>query len=364
MNSRERYVRALTCDGPDRVPLVHAHLPGAVNVHGRRLAELYARYPSDVLSSPLVIGETGRSGQGGNFAFHDHPRGLGTLGETTYDEWGCGWYWNTADNMGQAVVHPLEDWAAFDAYRSPDPMVGIEGIAFVEEMVRRDDHQHFVFVDAGELVQRIWFLRGYENALIDTVEEPPELGALIDLLVDWNLERIYRWHETGAIDGFLHRDDWGTQTALAIDPAAWRKLFKPAYRRIVDAIHEGGAYAAFHTDGYVLDIIPDLIEIGWDEINPQVHLMDIEELGRRYGGKICFRADIDRQHTLPYGSPEDVRRLVTRCFDAFGRFNGGYVGTGQAHADVPLENIEAVLETVYGFTYGGAPSNPGPSAIG
>lgn len=357
MNSRERYTRALTFDGPDRVPLMHSHLPGAVNVHGKRLAELYERYPSDVLESPLVIG-TARSGQGGNFAFHDRPRGLGTIGEVTYDEWGCGWYWSTSDNMGQAVVHPLENWAAFDSYRPPDPMIGVKGVAFVEDMVRRDDHQHFVFVDAGELAQRIWFLRGYENSLMDTVDQPPELLALIDMIVDWNIARIHRWHESGVVDAFQHRDDWGTQSALMIHPETWRKIFKPAYKRIADAIHEGGAFASFHTDGYTRDIIPDLIQIGWDEINPQVHLMDLAELGRLYGGKICFRADIDRQHTLPYGTPDDVRNLILRCFNAFGHFNGGYVGTGQAHSDVPLRNIEAVLKTVYSLRYN--PGVPGP----
>ena len=184
MNSRERYTRAITCEGPDRVPLMHSHLPGAVNVHGQKLADLYAQYPGDVLDSPIVIGQTGRSGQGGNFAFHDKPRGLGTIGETTFDEWGTGWYWSTSDNMGQATVHPLEDWAAFDSYRLPDPMIGIEGVAFVENAVRRDDHQRFVFVDAGELAQRIWFLRGYENSLIDMIDEPPELYALVDKIGD------------------------------------------------------------------------------------------------------------------------------------------------------------------------------------
>jgi len=347
MNSRERYQRALTFQGPDRVPVMHATLRGAQRVHGPALAELYEKYPGDVLRAP--IGSTGSTR--GEFAFHDHSRGFGTIGEVTRDDWGCGWLWSTADHMGQAVEHPLADWAAFDGYRPPDPMTGEEGVAFVEDAVRRDDHQHFVLVDAGELFQRMWFLRGYENSLIDLVEKPPELFALRDMIVDWNLKRIERWHEAGIVDGFMHRDDWGTQTSLMVQPDTWREVFKPAYKRIADAIHEGGAFASFHTDGYTRDIIPDLVEIGWDELNPQVHLMDVEELGRLYGGKVCFRADIDRQWTLPHGTPDDVRAFIRRLFDAFGGFDGGYAGAGQAAADVPLANIEAMLQTFHTLRY-------------
>jgi len=351
MNSRERYIRALTFQGPDRVPVMHAHLPGALRVHGSRLTDLYARYPGDVLGVPVQEPLTERTAQRSDFAFHDHPRGFGTVGEVTYDDWGCGWLWTTSDWMGRTVVHPLEDWAAFDGYRPPDPMTGVEGVAFVEEMVRRDDHQRFVVVDAGELFQRMWFLRGYENSLIDLMEQPPELFALRDMIAEFYVARIERWLEAGVVDGFIHRDDWGSNTALMADPETWRSVFKPAYKRIADAIHSGGAYASFHSDGYIWEILPDLIEIGWDEVHPQVHLTDIEELGRLYGGKICFRADVDHQWTMPHGSPEDVRALVHRLFEAFGHFNGGYVGCAVLEADVPLANVEAALSTFHSFAY-------------
>ena len=348
MNSRERYIRALTFQGPDRVPVYHATLAGGLRVHGRALEELYARYPSDVLKAPRSKSNISKT----TLAFHDNARGGGTVGKVTYDDWGCGWLWSTADHMGQAVEHPLANWAAFDDYRPPDPMVGEEGVAFVEEVVRQDDHQHFVFVDAGELFQLMWFLRGFENALMDLIDEPPELYALRDLITDWNIKRIERWLESGVVDGFTHRDDWGTQTTLMTRPETWRRVFKPAYKRIVDAIHSGGnAFASFHTDGCTQEIIPDLIEMGWDEINPQVHLMDIEKLGRQIGGKVCVRADTDRQWTLPHGQPEDVRTLVERIFNAFGRFNGGYVGWGEVASDVPLANVEAMLDTFYSFRY-------------
>ena len=344
MDSRERYVRALTFQGPDRVPVMHHAVRGAFREHGQALEELYARYPGDVLLSPLSRGA---------FAFHDHPRGRWMEGEVSRDDWGCGWQWTTPDHMGLAVYHPLGDWAALDNFRPPDPMVGEEGVDHMEEVVRQDGHRHFVFVDGGEVFQRMFFLRGFENLLVDLVEDRPEVYALRDMVVEFNLKRLERWLGTGLVDGIVCRDDWGTQAALMVNPEIWRRVFRPVYQRLADFIHEGGAYASFHSDGDILEIIPDLIEMGWDELNPQVHLMDIEELGRQWGGKVCIRADIDRQWTLPQGTPEQVRAFIERLFDAFGPFDGGYVGWGEMNADVPLANCEAMLETLFSQRYAG-----------
>ncbi len=340
MDSRERYQRALTFQGPDRPPVIHHSTAGAFRAHGRALEALYAKYPGDILVSP----------KGGEmFAFADHPRGTGEVGKVSYDDWGVGWLWNTSDYMGQAVEHPLARWEAFDGFRAPDPMTGEEGVRLMQDAARKDGGRRFVYVDGGELWQRMFFLRGYENALVDVLEDRPELYALRDMVADWDIARIRRWSETRVVDAILIRDDWGTQNALMVRPAIWRKLFKPAYKRIVDAIHSGGALAGFHTDGCTRDIIPDLIEAGFDELNPQVHLMDVEELGRSFAGKVAFRPDIDRQQLLPRGTPDEVRAFIRKLFDALGTPKGGFVGWGEANADVPLANIQSMLEAFYGL---------------
>lgn len=342
MDSRERYVRALTFDGPDRVPVMHHHVEGAFRAHGARLEALYERYPGDVLLSP-----EGR----GIFRFRDCPRGRWNNESVSYDDWGCGWLWSTPDHMGIAIEHPLADWAVLDRYRAPDPMTGDEGVAHMADVVDRDGHRRFVFVDGGEVFQRMFFLRGFENLLLDLVDDRPEVYALRDLVTDFVLARIDRWLDTGRVDAVLVRDDWGTQAALMVRPDTWRKVFAPAYRRLIDRIHEGGAYGSFHSDGVIQEILPDVVAMGWDEVNPQVSAMDVGALGARFGGKVCVRADIDRQHVLPHGSPEDVRALVRRLFDAFGRHRGGYVGWGEMNADVPLENGEAMLAALHGLRY-------------
>lgn len=341
MDSRERYVRALTFDGPDRVPLMHHTIGGAWREHGEALQALYAQYPSDVQLSARTRGP---------FTYRDSQRGHWADGAETEDVWGCRWRWNTSDYMGQTTHHPLHDWAAFDGYRAPEPLAGEAGVEEMVAQVDADGHHHFVLADGGEVFQRMFFLRGMEALLIDLHEDRPEVYALRDLIVDYNLERIGRWLETGRVDMILLRDDWGTQEALMVQPAIWRRVFRPAYERLVTAVHDGGGYVSFHSDGVLDEIIPDLMEIGCDEINPQVQLMDVEGLGVACRGRVCVRADIDRQQVLPHGTQEEVRDLVRRLFAAFGE-GGGYVGWGEMSSDVPLANCAAMLETITGLRY-------------
>ena len=334
MNSRERVISSLEFAGPDRVPVMHRTLPGAFRVHGEALGILYERYPSDVMLSPTRLAPFGFAGQIGE----------SLMGERVIDEWGCEWEKATNDYIGQVVAHPLATWDALDDYAWPDPLRGREGLDEMVEVIRTDCHQHYFMAAAGSLMHQVTFLRGFENALLDLAEGREELVYLRDQIVDFMLKRIELWTEAGA-DGILIEDDWGTQNALMIRPDVWRTIFKPVYSRLVQAIHAGGAYAHFHTDGVTLEIIPDLIEIGFDELNPQVWIMDLSELSRRFSGKVCFRADLDRQHVLPHGTPDDVVEHVRLTYAAFGSSEGGYVAYGQIGPDVPLANAEAMLRT-------------------
>jgi hypothetical protein len=335
MTSRDRYIRALTLTGPDRVPVMHRSLPGSFRRHGAALEALYARYPADVLLSPSTRGW---------FAF---ARGVGEASGAARgatDEWGCVWDSLTDDYLGQVVGHPLDDWEKLAGFRWPEPEVGIQGVEEMAAAVKADGHAHYVLIEVGTLWHRTNWLRGFENSLVDVLEDRPELYALRDRLTAFLLQRVeILLRHRDLVDGILVNDDWGTQQALMISPERWRKVYKPAYAQIVAAIKAGGCFAHLHTDGVTHEIVPDLIEIGFDELNPQVSCMDVEELGRRFGGRICVRADMDRQWTLPFGAPADVAAYAERLFRAFGQRGGGYVGYGQVGTDVPLANAEAML---------------------
>ena len=150
------------------------------------------------------------------------------------------------------------------------------------------------------------------------------------------------WAAT-AVDGVSFMDDWGTQRALLISPPLWRELFKPLYREYCEILHAAGKWAFFHSDGHIAAIYPDLIEIGVDAVNSQLFCMDLEELGRRYGGQITFWGEIDRQGVLPWGTPEQVREAVRRVRRALDRGRGGVIAQCEWGINDPYENIEAVF---------------------
>jgi len=334
MNSRERVIAALAFSGPDRVPVMHRTLPGAFRVHGQALRDLYARFPSDVLLSPTADAP---------FAFERLVTEQ-TKGAELVDDWGCTWHNTTDDYIGQVVGHPLADLSMLDGYRWPDPLGGMDGVEDLRTSARADGGQHYVIAAAGTIMHQMTFLRGFENTLLDLAEEGEEILLIRDRITDFVLKRIEVLTAAGA-DGILIEDDWGTQEALMISPRAWRRIFKPAYKKLVEAIQAGGAYAHLHSDGYIASIIPDLIEIGWDEINPQVWIMDVEQIGSQFAGRVCLRADLDRQQVLPWGTPAEVAEHVRQTYAAFARPDGGYIGYGQIGPDVPLANAEAMLRT-------------------
>jgi uroporphyrinogen decarboxylase len=337
MDSRERVIRALELTGPDRLPVMHRTLPGAFIRYGRRLEALYERYPSDVLLSPSLRAP---------FAHRDgvtEGSGHGSM----QDAWGCIWQSATDDFLGQVVGHPLADWRALDGYTFPDPAMGRDIQTELVAVVRADRHRHYVLSEGGSLYHRYTFLRGMEQGLIDVIEGSREFQYVLERIVEFTLERVAFWCEFEEVDGIQISDDWGTQENLLINPQSWRRWFRPAYQRIVDAIHAGGKHAHLHSDGQILSILPDLIEIGWDEINPQVWSMDMDAVSRLCAGVICVRADLDRQWVLPFGAVADVEAHVRKTVAAFHRSEGGYIGYGQVGPDVPLENAEAMLRTLY-----------------
>lgn len=259
MNSRERVIAALKFTGPDRVPVMHRTLPGGFRIHGQRLVEFYERYPSDFMLSPTTKAP---------FGFSDMDTERGPAGSMV-DVWGCKWRKLSGDWQGQVVEHPFTDWAALKDYRWPDAMFGREGIDEMVAVMKEDQHQHYYMSTCGTLMHLMTFLRGPTETLADLALGNEEILYVRDRIVDIILRRIEVMARAG-VDGVLVNDDWGTQKSLFVRPAMWRALFKPVYKKFVDAIHAGGAYTHLHTDGVVHEIIPDLIEIGFDELNPQV----------------------------------------------------------------------------------------------
>ena len=129
----------------------------------------------------------------------------------------------------------------------------------------------------------------------------------------------------------------------------WRRFFLPRYARMFAVARDAGVHVWFHTDGWILEIIEDLIEIGVTVLNPQHACMGTPRVGQIAGGRVCIRTNIDRQWVIPYGTPEEVAAAVKEAIGAFGRFNGGVLLHGEIGPEVPLENIEALYSSFYEY---------------
>ena len=262
------------------------------------------------------------------------------LGQEEYvDRWGVKW------KQAKAEGHPLEaGWQLLDELRIPEPYPpGWREAAIEKKWASRDKYVlgHVWFT----LFERLWFLRGFENMLLDPYLYEDRFVFLRDKILDYNLRKIRVLLELG-VDGIFFSDDWGDQQSLLMNPKDWRKYYKPCYKEMFDCVHMGGAHVWLHSCGNVLDIVPDLIEIGVNVLNPiQPQAMDVHALGRRFGGKLCFYGGADVQGTLPRGTAQDVEREVDCLVQALSRNGAGYIG-GTSHTilpDTPIENIEALF---------------------
>lgn len=294
------------------------------------LERLMKRFPSD-FAAPLVSYGRGRRSAGKPWE----------VGEYT-DAWGSIWHVAEMGVIGEVKEYPLADWSALDSYRIPWELLDEADFSRVNQGCAETG----LFVLAGTETrpfERMQFLRGTENLLVDLACGAPEVIRLRDMIHEFSIREMQMWAET-EVDAVGFMDDWGSQTSLLISPSRWRELFKPLYKDYCEILHGKGKFVFFHSDGNIESIYPDLIEIGVNAINSQLFCMDIERLAENYKGKITFWGEIDRQHILPFGSVDEVRAAVRRVRNALDDGRGGVIAQCEWGIKDPAENIEAVFD--------------------
>ena len=167
-----------------------------------------------------------------------------------------------------------------------------------------------------------------------------------------NLPKIYAAVGNRPTVAWISGTDFGAQNNCFISPRAFHTLYKPFMTKINDWIHENTHWKTFiHTCGSIIPLIPDIIEAGFDILNPvqtSAVNMDPQELKTRFGDQITFwGGGVDTQHVLPFGTPEEVREQVRSHIQIFSK-NGGYVFNPihNVQSGVPVENLLAMYETV------------------
>jgi uroporphyrinogen-III decarboxylase len=245
------------------------------------------------------------------------------------------------------VESPLADWSAFPKYQPPDVLTKTERGERDWNAIRRDlqnagKEGHLRWGNGDRLFDRLYFLRGFENLMVDIGTDDPHLPALIDMLTQYELKLVKLWLDAGVeVIGF--HTDIGMQTSLMISPAKFRKYIKPMFKTIFQAVREAGALVALSSDGHMLDIVDDLVECGVNMHDPQFRANTLAGIERCYKGKMCINLDLDRQ-MFAFCTPQDIWEQVRESVRRLNSPKGGLMLAGSVwDKNTPLENIEALI---------------------
>jgi uroporphyrinogen decarboxylase len=362
MKHRERVITALNHEPPDRCPMQISFTPEFAS---RLEEELQARSSDSSKShNPHGGGNTYRLERE-----LDEDLLLTSVGwansyyqqEGDYtDEWGIGFSsqkYETKYGTGrytEIVHHPLSEDRAIDSYIPPDPNredLYTEAKRIIDAY--REEYW-IVGVTVTTIFETAWALRGFGRIMMDFLVNPELVDRLLDIPDHYHRTAAKRLVEMG-VDMIWTGDDMGGQQAMVISPQLWRRFFKSRMARFIaecKAINPE-VKVAYHSDGCILQIIPDLIEIGLDVLNPvQPASMDPAELKKLYGNRLSFWGTIDEQHTLPFGSADDVRKEVLRRLRTIGSNGGLILGpTHHVQLDTPMENFWAMVNTIRDTNY-------------
>ena len=335
MTHRENWLRTIEFRSPEWIPCSVSFAPITWKIYREDLEKVIADHPK------LWPGfEPGRS------CFFDEMPDNYREGETYLDNWGCLWK-NVQEGLeGIVIEHPLADWSALDTYAMPDPETKVERgdmdwDATAKHIAATKEAGGLTGGYAERLFDRMYFLRPFEDLMIDIATDDPRLTRLVNMLTQHELKMVGNWLSLG-VDFVAFHTDIGTQDKLMIRPESFRKHIKPMFMEIFQTCRKAGSHVVLSSDGHVLEIVDDLIECGVSMHDPQIRANTLEGIERCYKGKMCVTVDLDRQG-FPFQTPQEIKDEIARVVDVMGDPKGGLMlSAGVWGADVPLANIDAI----------------------
>ena len=331
LTKKERMRRVLWRDPVDRLPVQTNYTP----VMARKLAdhfgisigELPARMDNHLLRVDLT-----------------HPKRLSEDGKTGFDWWGAGWDVNTEGYWH--AMSPMAGLRDLDAYPWPDPHAP-HLLDDARATIVADQGTHFVAPNFGMcLFERAWSLCGFDDTLMNLLDDDGWMEDLLDRITDIQTALAQRFVALG-VDGGYFGDDYGAQRGMLFSPDIWRRLFKSRLARLFAVFRDAGLPVILHSDGDIWDILPDLVEIGLNCLNPvQPEVLESRRLQREFGHQLAFYGGISTQTVLPFGSPEEVAAATRRCMRELAPGGTGLI-LGPSHrmqSDIPAINVEAMLK--------------------
>jgi hypothetical protein len=359
ISEKENWLRAVEFRHPEWIPCHLGCHPSIWKRHRDDLAKLCGDHPRTMQGlDPRMM----HAQSGADLDYDRMPLGY-QAGQFLTDKWGCGRITIQDGIAGEVVKHPLADWKDLATYRPPNPLEGTldevsqgasaylqgktepmkwsEVDASVSEQKRQGG---LVAGDGEKLLDRLYFLRGFENLMMDFADEPPELARLIAMLEEYEMKLVHKWLSLG-VDYIFFHTDFASQQALMISPAAFRKWLTPLFTRLFQTCRKAGVHVYLSSNGCTLDAADDLVESGVSIHDPQVAANTLEGIARTFKGRLCVDVDLEQGST--FMKPGKIRDLVKATVDLIGAPEGGLmIGCSFTDPNVSLKTIETFAEAM------------------
>ncbi len=345
MTRRERIRTALNKGIPDRPPISFDITPG---IRLLNLETVYRHYgASDKNGLYTAAGIDGFSVWEWNAVMGRYAGQPKTATDGTIcDFWGNAY-------PGHYGLYECDTVADLEAYRWPQ--VGDFDFSHIKRQAQQIREKDMA-VSAGHIglgYQMHNALRGNEKALFDVVDEK-YTQCLIEHLTEFTSDYLHAILKAGKglIDVVRGDDDMGTMDRLMISPQMWRKFYKPAWQKAFEIVHSYGAKVWFHSCGYVMPLMDDLIEAGidcWNPLPDYVKDNDHDKLKIFRKGRLVLDGGVSHK-IMVTASPQLVADETKRVLNTFAPDGGFIVGPSQVlTADIPAENIISMFETALKF---------------
>lgn len=350
VTSKERVFRSISHDEPDRVPLyiwyhpdVSKLLAEEFNCHG---IELEIALGNDILQAWVSM---------------NLYQSLPVEEDTTFiDEFGIKWHRMGGYNM--VIENPISTWdvKSLSDYQFPDPFKS-DRYDKIKSLLLKYGNEKFIGADvSGSIFEPCSHIRGMEQLLFDLFSNPKDVEPLLNNAMNFCLQVSKNCLELN-VDWIWLGDDVGTQTGMIFSPDMWRRYFKPRMLFIINELRKikPNLIIAYHSCGSIKPIIPDLVEIGIDVLNPiQPRAIDMDtfEIKKQFGEKLTMLCGLDTQSTLPFGSLGEIESEIKKVLKYLSK-NGGFIfaASHTIQPDVSKERILLVLEILK--KYGNYPIN-------
>ena len=245
----------------------------------------------------------------------DYSRFFPNMPEGAYiDEWGVGRLKGEVEHFNK-MFHPMESFISPEQvwnFPLPDVLADYRWEGFEEKIKALKDSGLVVVFYSIQIFEPAWYLRGMENMLADMLVDEDMAKACLERMAEIKIKVCEKAAKAG-VDIIIYGDDVGTQKDMMMSPEIWRKWLKPLMEKAITTAKNinPDLLAYYHSDGVIYDIIPELIEIGVDILNPiQPECMNPVKIKELYGDKLSFWGTVGTQTTMPFGSPGEVEEKV------------------------------------------------------